>query len=95
MLDDLAGMRYVVAELAEWIGSTSAELAQGAQAGAQLAQGAGKVPQELARSLAGAQAGPERLAVTQNVPSQGQVDPSLPSYQASQPASQLASYLNS
>ena len=35
VLDDLAGMGYVVAELAEWVGPTSAEVAQATLAGAQ------------------------------------------------------------
>ena len=81
VLDDLADMGYVVPELAEWVGPTSAEVPQGVpQQVGEVPQGGGEVPQEVPRTLAGAQAAPERLAITQQTPSYGQ---GLPGYPAS------------
>lgn len=44
VLNDLAEMGYVVAELADWVGPTSAELAQ---ADLEVPQGVGQVPQQV------------------------------------------------
>jgi len=87
VLEDLAEMGYVVAELAGWVGPTSAETAQ---VGGQVAQAGAQVAQEVPRSLAGAQAGAERLAVTQQQPAYGIVGAGN---QVSQAGSQLAGQL--
>ena len=98
VLDDLAAMGYKVAELADWVGPTSAEFAQaapqaahgtleGAQGGAQVAEGS-------LQQLAGLAGGPERLAVTQDTPPPGQVRSSglgQPAQAQAQPAQATSS----
>ena len=63
MLDDLAAFGYVAAELADWVGPTSAELGGGAP----------QVPGEVAQVAGGEVVAPARLAITQNFASQGGV----------------------
>ena len=80
VLDDLASMGYVAAELASWVGPASPDAPQGVPQGAlQGVEGASQVPDTPLQGAGGALPlpdptleGPQRLAVTQETPSYGQ-----------------------